>query len=448
MNLLTFILCVLTATTLAGNQDGKISNFSSNSSKSEVAGNSSNLNSNSSKNEVDANNSPSAIKPKSLVSSLFQMSLTPFVLYKIGLDMSKIDGIISVLKFTSNSVVLIEVWPEKLIGFGEISGKGKKFTRASFSSLFDCKKLKEKLANLEKKAINLTTFRALLLEFAKSPEAMIVVDAAILNWIVENVIGNAETRIDFNVMKSVCLLSAHPDISEKFESTITRVLEIFSKNFHIEKVIQPSLNFLLNLLKFIDSHDIREKVKEIVTSLYISAESQSCRLDCRLILGPKDQFLATLEKNLSERAQIELKNPLITSYSGCYFKFYSKGEKFRLPLLFDVMHKMDNHHFIWADINSDKILDWEKDSNSWKNISFAFNFFPSPCLFIVYESSPPSIFWTKIKSCKSLKEFKKLLTTPEIRRIILYYDITILESNIQFAITSHSKQLDNQDPRV
>jgi hypothetical protein len=244
----------------------------------------------------------------------------------------------------------------------------------------------------------------------------------------------------------VTLLSAHPDISELCESEIVSVLEIFSNSsLFIHRV---PLNFLVNLIKFIDSHDIREKVKSIVTDLYTFAKPDESQLDCRLILGPDDSFLASLERKLTGKAQNELTNHVGSAYPGCYFKFYSKGRFFCLPNLFDDKLYMGNRLFIRADVHYDGTIVWEKDCNSWNNITFAFTSSSSSSLFVVHNSSPPAFFCAQIKSCKNLKEFKELLKTPEMKHYILYNDVTIMKSNVHFTIASPSKQPDNQDANV
>ena len=79
---------------------------------------------------------------------------------------------------------------------------------------------------------------------AEFPEAIIAVDVAILNWIFKYVKGNVGLRIDFDVIKSVCFLSVHPDISVNCEVEIISVLEIFSINKNFASDERRSLNFL------------------------------------------------------------------------------------------------------------------------------------------------------------------------------------------------------------
>ena len=452
MNFFPFTLCVLATASLFVKSNG-------NSSSSSESNN----------NEVDDNSSSSAKTPDFPVNSLARMTLS-HLYYQVGLDISNIDGIITLKRNTSHTGLSIQVCPEKLIGYGGINGKEDLHTRVIIPKLFQYGLLNKSLKEMAngKNSMSLRHFRALCLECAKFPEAIVVVDVAILTWIVEKFKGlpeiitaidvdfltwiaekvneDSELMVDFSVIKSVCLLSVHPNISVHCESQIIRFLEICSKIFHSKR--RTSLYFLLNLLKFIDSSIIREKVKTIITSLYNSSRKCVYGLYCRLVLGPEDPFLAVLEKKLPEQVPVHLARRLNDLYPGCYFIFYSKGQIFHLPRRFDVSDCMNNYLFIRADIINDDILQWKDDFSSWKNITFACTYFPSSSLFIVCEKSPPSIFWAKIKLCKNLKEFKELLMITEVKQLILSYDITVMESNIQFTITSPSKQLDNQDPNV
>ena len=444
MNFFPFILCVLAAASMATKSGGNSSSsFHSNNN--------------------EADDSP----PEFPVNSLARMSIS-HLYYQVGLDMSNIDGIITMKKNASNTEVSIEVCPEKLIGYGGISEKEELQIRMVFPKLFKYDLLNKSLKEMaiKKNTMSLKDFRVLCLECAEFPEAIIAVDVAILiwitekvnwlpeaviaadvaiiTWIAEKIIGYSELMIDSEIIDSVCLLSVHPEISVYCERQITRMLGIFLRNFHSSN--RSSLNFLLNLLKFIDSHAICEKVKTIVTSLYTVTRAV---FDCRLILGTEDPFLATLEETLQPKeAQILLARRLNDFYPGCYFKFYSKGQIFTLPSLFSDFVWMLNHHFIRADIIGDGILHWKSNCNSWKNICFAYSSFPSSSLFIVLENSPPIIFWAKILSCKNLNDLKELLKTPDMKYFILYHDVTIMESNIQFSIAAPSKQLGNQDPHV
>ena len=362
--------------------------------------------------------------------------------------MSKIGGIIKLKRFAYNPCVVLEVCPEKLVGYGGISGKEEEHTRILVPRLFNYALLNKKLEILaiENKPISLEEIRALCLDCARFPEAIITVDVAILHWIVEFVEGNTELIVDFGVMKSVCFLSVHPGISVHCESDIIRALEIFSRCLQTKKWV--SFGFLVNLLKFIDSHNIREVVKTIITSLYTSTDNHKRHLECRLVLGPKDSFLATLEGKLTEKEQTELTNHVNDYYPNCFFKFYSKGECLRVPCLFYGVHDMSKHLFIRADVDNEDNLLWKNDCISWKNISFADSSLPSSSLFIIYGKSLPAGFWAKIKLCKNLEDFEELLTKPEMKFTILYNDVTIMKSNVQFTIASPSKQPDNQDANV
>ena len=430
MNLFAFILCALASACLAADSDSNSSSGTRSNTK-----------------EVDDNSAPSAKRPKLPVSSLLRMSLSQNFLYLAGLELSEIGGIIKLKRYASNLCVIIEVCPEKMVGYGGISGMEKEHTRVVFHELFKYNLLNKELKAIgENMGLSLSAFRALCLDCVKFPEAILAVDVAILHWIVEYVEGDAELLVDFDVIRSVCFLSVHPDISVHCEAEITRALEIFSKCFQSAK--RFFFNFLVNLIQFIDSHGIREIVETIVTSLYTSAEAPKWRHDCRLILGPDDAFLAILEGELTGNEQNELANLVNDYYPNCFFKFYSKGECFRLPCLFYGLHDMSKHLFIRADVDNEDNLLWKNDCSSWKTISFADTSLPVSSLFIVYENSPPSIFWAKIRSCKNFREFNELLTTPEMKHFILYYDITIMETDTKFSITSPLEQLDNQAANV
>ena len=392
------------------------------------------------------------------VDSLAKMNSEKFV-YLIGLDLSEIDDVVKREKSADSSGVSIVVCAKKLIGYGAMHGEEDVFTRVTFPGLFDYKLLNEKLTVEKENYMDLKKFRKIFLDCAKFPEAMMAVDVAILKWIVIMVEGTDTLNIDLDVIAPVCCLSVDPDISEYCEDDIIRALEIFSTSIQSSQSNGPihlrrSLNFLLNLLKFVDSPRIQQKLKDIVTSLYkLKTTSNSSFLDYRLILGLGDAFLATLEKKLPPGISY-----FITSYFGnafsrsTYFRFFSKGQIFRLRGLFSSTDEsMSKHSCTKATIGSGgNTLVWDVEQHSYKDVKFENSSSSSSSLFIVYSGNtkPPAIFWGQIRSCKTMQEFKELLKSPVMKQTILTCDITLMESNIKFSITDPLKQLDNQVPNA
>ena len=349
----------------------------------------------------------------------------------IGLDMSRIKDVVRIAP--NNPYVALQVCPEKFIGFGDMQGSEDRLTRVSFSSMFDTDLLNKELESMSGTYIGLLEFRTLFSKCARFPEAIVAIDVAILKWIAKLDLDDRKRLVtDSDIVKPLCYLSAYPNISEACKDDIIRVLEIFSEFF--EKDVTFYSTLLLNLLKFINSVEIQKKVKELALGL---CRSNSFRYfsEYYLILGNSKKYPEALEGNLWE-----VNNFFLNDVPECYFKFYSKDSSFCLPLIrFGLVTDMSQHFCSIARIGDDGVLVWEKDSYKWIDINLEKSSFSASSLFVVYHIHPPVSFWIKIKSCINMKEFNELLEKPEMKFMTLTYNITIMESNIEFSVTSPSK---------
>ena len=320
----------------------------------------------------------------------------------------------------------------------------------------------EKLINLESflesayfysENMELVGHRGLLAEHAQSAETMIAVDVAILQWFAHQIQANPNKviEVDHYMLLPICALSLDPLISKFLMDDIQIVVDharhwtnanyysIRSEEVQLSLFV-AEINFsaLLTLIKLLDEDSpIRLKLETITAGMY-TAEVNACA-ESRLILGPNHPLVLSMEKNASI-GKLQLCNTQMQLQLSCGRKVHSFCGDDSI-LIFDphrdFLIKNKRIYLLTAEVEKDN-LNWEmKEPMVARLIYFENKPGKDPAqnrLFIISKLRPPAAFCEIVLSFKSLLEFRVLLGVSKMRRMILTYGITILESSSSYGV--------------
>ena len=267
---------------------------------------------------------------------------------------------------------------------------------------------------------------------------MVVVDAAILRWLVQVIQNNREghlIELDSPVVQALCALTT-PD--ELFASDVLTVLGEVERNidsYSLERLsfLYPSL---LTVITMLSPSLARTKVEGIVANLY-RKNIEIYGPQCRIILGTEHEFVEAMEKNVPEEVigrwnfQVDHSGK-VHSLSGGKIE-HEKLPDFSLRICpnntlvvkYGGVSKGVTKWNMRYDINTSSIRIGEhpEEELSYRNHC---------CPLVVCMIQPPAIFWDKITSCTSLKMLHELIKSPEMRRMILTYGVSILEGKFRY----------------
>lgn len=194
---------------------------------------------------------------------------------------------------------------------------------------------------------------------------------------------------------------------------------------------------LLTLLKCLDDDSpLRLDIETIAAKMFVNG-GQTCLMN-RLMLGPKHPFVLSMEINTSKERlklcdnlmQVQLKFDR-KLYSLCGIDSTLTFEKITLFLAI-----YTPTHFLYATVDVEEIQ-WNAaivaQSIFFHNLP-PDKFPKQERLFIIGMLRPPTAFCNKVTSFKNLGKFYEWLKTSSVRRMILAYGITILESSSRFGI--------------
>ena len=298
-----------------------------------------------------------------------------------------------------------------------------------FDILFDSKCVQ----NIPKpKPMETLKFRSEYAKCALNPEAMIAVDTAILQWLAQAIHLRPRDvlQIDKVVLQFVCALSMHPFIGKLLMDDIQCVVEQICRY-----CTEESFSHILTIIKFLDDKSpIRLELEVIAAKMYASARN-SCP-ESRMLLGPSHPLVLSMEKNASEEEFVlcdaKMQSQLVFGrklYSQCG---HDSAYGFELHQLFmSILHPT---YLLKANIVVDGI-EWKEKIPIVADVIYFYNRpseDPMHNLFIISTLSLPPDFCEEVTSFTSLKKFHKYMEGPSIRRMILTYGITILESSSLF----------------
>ena len=276
---------------------------------------------------------------------------------------------------------------------------------------------------------------------ATNAVAMIALDMALLQWLShaiqicskESNDNNSIVCVGASLLSPLCALTLYTPIQEFCTPDILLVLTEFQKR--LKPIEFPTLDIngyyptLMTLLNTLDDGLIRSKVEEIAASIY---GDEISFITTRLFLGLEHPFVKSMEEKIPASKWASY-SALWQKHVECDFRVYSMGNIW----IFgsnpeDVFFHISYPTFLRAVIKADNALEWETAGlNHGKQIKFIAK--PRPHrqirLFVISKLPPPAAFWEEMLSCSDLPKFQAALKSRLIRRMILAYEITILESS-------------------
>ena len=283
-------------------------------------------------------------------------------------------------------------------------------------------------------------FRSLIVKCSLVPEASIAVDVAILKWIAAEIRQKPEgpvVVVEWSVLQPLCALSMVPLLREYCTNDILFVLNELSIFVDSEQFTEKRISVglcMIQIIKMLDDGPIREKVVEIATKMY--TKKILSLTASRLILGSDHPFVKSMEKDVSKVALDLCASKLLQQHQYDH-KVHSISNNEEIVLNENCEFiVLGDRHYLNALITTEGSLRW--------NQSFPVKFLTiwnSPGLnpkqmriFFLYKFPPPATFWTEVKSCTNLPMLHATLNNLMIRRMILTYGITILESSSNYSI--------------
>ena len=305
-----------------------------------------------------------------------------------------------------------------------------------FEKLFDLECLNS-APSLKKPNLEFSEFRSMFAECALNAEAMIAVDVAILKWFAQEIhmIPDDVLEIDQFLLQSVVALSMDPQIGKFLMEDILNVVEQIkhwsNQEYYSSFWGRVYFSSLLTLLKFLDDDSlIRSNIVAVTAKMYVNGEA-TCA-ESRLILGPNHPFVVSMEKDASKE-KLDKCDAQLQIQANCDRKLHSlcdgSSPNFKVDCLF--LSKSNPSYVLSAII--------EKDGLKWNGTDFtAFRYIlfdnhppehKQNSLFMLGKVRPPAIFSQRVVSSTSLREMYLILEESEMKRLILTYGITILESS-------------------
>ena len=285
--------------------------------------------------------------------------------------------------------------------------------------------------------------RNLFANCVKDSVAMIATDVAILKWFshaiqsrtVSDITINSLGKEDLALILPLCGLSLYPIIQEFCsEDILTVISDIPRYQMSFKYKLWGRDCFyhkFLTLLKMLDDNLIRSKVEELAAQMYNEDTGGHGLIftTTRHFLGVEHPFVKSMEKNIPAAKWVSY-NVLWQIHLECDYKIHSMSSE----MIFDgsTFFYIGNPTFLSACIEANNSLKWEMAvTTSKKKIKFSSTPSSQPRqirLFVISTCpQPPAAFWEEMRSCSDIPMFQKTLKSPLIRRMILTYEITILE---------------------
>ena len=215
-----------------------------------------------------------------------------------------------------------------------------------FKEHFDMERIQNPV-NYENES-TLDDVRRLFANHAKTEDAMMAIDVAILRWLVQVIKAKPDNCtvvfVSKEVVLALCSLSMHSNIVGLCKDDILAVLthlQNFTDSgkspFDMEDYYRPSL---VTLIKFLPISPVREKVMKILTK--VCEKRRYDFVNTKMLLGAEHEFVKLLERNhtkdelddfnkqlLEQEKTYERKIHSMVGYSG--FK-YSKNDFVNFPV--------------------------------------------------------------------------------------------------------------------
>ena len=282
--------------------------------------------------------------------------------------------------------------------------------------------------------------RYIFAKHAKSAEAMVLVDVAVLKWLVQVIKKNKEDgyliQLESPVVQAICALVIDGDycVSDVF-TVFNEVERYVNSDFNVD-FICPSL---LTVIKMLAPSAIRTKVEDIVSKVY-RKNVDVIGPQCRLFLGDNHDFVKAMEENISKE-QIERwydsetsppwfdQNRKLHSLSGGKFDLrYSPKiyiDIFPICVLVFKSALVDKDNIEWKGtmekLSVSMTIRNDPDSNLLHDQSH---------LFLVCMILPPDVFWEAINKRKKLAMLQELMESSKMKQMILTYGVSIVETTL------------------
>ena len=319
-----------------------------------------------------------------------------------------------------------------------------------FAELLDVEGL---LKAIDIESMELEVLRGLFAEHAQYAETMIALDVALLQWTSHHIQENPNNviEVDHNILLPICALSLNPLISKFLMDDIrivvdharlwtnegyytTRSAEVQFFTFMVE----VNYSSLLTLIKLLDDDSpIRLKLETIAAGMY-TAKDRTCP-ESRLILGPNHPLVLSMEESASKE-KLDLCDTQMQLQNKCGRRIHSLCRDKTIMIFTPDLNFLTIYlrtTLLSAKIKDDD-LKWEMNGPIVsRGICFENQPGKDPVqnrLFILSALRPPTAFWDRVLSCKSISEFRMLLEVSKMRQLILTYGITILESSSLYGV--------------
>ena len=309
----------------------------------------------------------------------------------------------------------------------------------SISELFDVSALLQMLHESDENEVTFLKCQILFSNCSLHLNSMIALDLAILQWLVHAIKAKPQDSVIGilpSTMLPICALSMHPQIGQHCTNEVHLVLSQFGKWIFSDNCgiwYNSAFATLLAILKVHDEDSkVWQKASEIAARMYPKI-GNSCRKS-RVILGSNHVFVRSMEERFLTPEKLKVCIANVSSQLQYDRKVHSAKD--------DPFTRIASPTFMIAKIEGNT-LEWEGVSPRFRwYIKFSDQPGTEPKktrLFICCRFSPPVSFWAKVTSWTNMEEFYKILKTSIMRRMILTYGMTILESSSLFEFSQEGK---------
>lgn len=280
-------------------------------------------------------------------------------------------------------------------------------------------------------AMSLKALRGLFAKESKHPATMLIVDVAILLWLVDEIRVKPVDQIvdvDQSVLEALCALSMYPEIEELCTDDLFTVLSEVQKLIVLDTKIEYFLS-LVNIIKQLDPSPLRQKIEEVALlkfSKIYNFENKKIALFCRILLGGDHGFIKSIDSSIPKAdldsivSQYRLIADNYAMYSLCNVSDLGPDPEELVFLIKDGL-------YVSTEVDGD-ILKWDRVAKPVQSNSIAF----LDCtitavraleVVIISQLQLPDSVLKQIQSCISWKPLRNF------RRLGLTYGMTISKTS-------------------